>query len=106
MHIVKSVERSTMPRRAAKVDANQRVIVDVLRANGASVTHTHQIGKGFPDIVVGYRGNNYLMEIKDGDKAPSQRKLTPDEEAWHLGWRGTVNIVDSPERALEVIRET
>ena len=40
----------------------------------ASVFSTHEIGKGFPDIVVGYRGINYLFEIKDENNEKSKDK--------------------------------
>jgi len=92
-----------MPRTRAKADTNQSKIVKVLRAVGATVTSTHQLGKGFPDIVVGYKGHNYLLEIKDGDKPPSQRKLTADEQEWHDKWRGTVKIVNNETEALTAI---
>ena len=92
-----------MPRTRAKVDTNQSQIVKVLRAVGASVATTHQVGKGFPDIVVGYKGRNHLLEIKDGDKPPSQRKLTADEQEWHDKWRGTVKIVNNETEALRAI---
>jgi len=95
-----------MPRTRAKADTNQSKIVKVLRAVGATVTSTHQLGKGFPDIVVGYKGHNYLLEIKDGDKPPSQRKLTADEQEWHDKWRGTVKIVNNETEALRAIGAT
>ena len=66
-------------RKRARVDANQKKIVSKIREAGCSVLHTHQLGKGAPDIIVGYAGNNYLIEIKDGDKPLAQQKLTPDE---------------------------
>lgn len=92
-------------RRAARVDANQAEIVAALRAVGASVHPTHALGAGFPDIVVGFRGANYLMEIKDGSKTPSKRKLTKDEKEWHASWAGAVHIVESVDDALAVILE-
>ena len=92
-----------MPRRAARTDANQQEVVAALRQAGASVTPTHMVGGGFPDCVVGYRGVTYTLEIKDGNKPPSARKLTPDEERWHEEWRGQVAIVNSPQEALEVL---
>ena len=52
-------------RRAAKVDDNQAEIVATLRYVGCSVTSLASIGRGCPDIVVGYNGVNYLLEIKD-----------------------------------------
>ena len=89
-----------MPKR---VDSNQPAIVKALRAVGATVVHVHEVGHGFGDILVGRNGINYLMEIKDGDKPPSKRKLTPDEQIFHQWWRGQVEIVNSPAEALLVI---
>lgn len=80
-------------RRAARVDSNQKEIVEYLRKKGATVQPLHTVGRGCPDLLVGYNGKNYLCEVKDGDKPPSQRKLTPDEDAWHFMWRGKVEIV-------------
>lgn len=87
----------------AKVDVNQKAIVQVLRAVGATVAPTHQLGKGFPDLVVGYKGTNYLLEVKDGTQPPSRRKLTADEQQWHDTWRGTVHIVNDEAEALQTI---
>ena len=89
--------------RAASVDANQKVIVAALRDVGASVQHIHGVGGGCPDIIVGFRGVNYLIEIKDGDKPPSARKLTDAENEWHLFWHGSVHVANDIDEALEVI---
>lgn len=90
-------------RRAARVDDNQSEIVKAFRKLGATVTPTHMIGQGFPDIVVGYCGVNYLIEIKDGSKVPSQRKLTTDEQDWHDNWKGSVDIVESVSDVVSLI---
>ena len=90
-------------RRAARVDANQPDIVKGLRAVGASVAHIHMVGQGLPDIIVGFRGVNYLLEIKDENKPPSKRRLTPDEKDWHDNWRGSVHVVNNEDEALRVI---
>ena len=90
-------------RRAAKVDDNQAVIVAAYRGVGASVTPTHTAGDGFPDLAVGFRGQNFLVEVKDGEKPPSRRKLTPDQEEWHRAWRGQVAVVKNVSEALAAI---
>ena len=90
-------------RRAAKVDANQREVVAVLRDAGATVQLLHAVGEGCPDLLVGYRGGNYLLEVKDGSKPPSAQKLTPQQEIWHRDWRGHRVVVNSPEAALAAI---
>lgn len=89
--------------RAAKVDANQSAIVAALRKIGASVQPLHTVGKGCPDLLVGLKGMNVLMEVKDGSKPPSAQKLTADQVDWHRNWRGTVEVVNSVEQALIVL---
>lgn len=90
-------------RRAAKVDDNQAEIVAALRKIGASVTVTSAVGNGFPDLAVGWRGMTTLLELKDGSKPPSARKLTPEQEKWHANWRGQVAVVETVEQAIEAV---
>ena len=94
-----------MSRRAAKVDANQFSIVHALRAMGASVALTHAAGEGFPDLVVGYRGRNLLVEVKDGTLPPSARKLTAPQEKFHDEWRGHICVVKNIEEAAALLME-
>jgi hypothetical protein len=84
-----------------RTDANQKEIVATYRALGCSVRSTHEIGKGFPDLVVGISGVNALVEVKDGGKVPSKRQLTQDEKKFHEEWRGTIVIIESTEQALD-----
>ena len=90
-------------RRAARVDDNQTEIVTALRKSGASVLITSQLKNCF-DILVGFQDVNYIMEIKDGNKPPSQRKLTPGEQKFKDEWRGgEYHIVNSIDEALKII---
>jgi len=89
--------------RFSRVDANQSKIVAALRKIGCSVLHLHTLGDGAPDLAIGYRGRNLLLELKDGKKAPSARKLTPDEEIFHRDWRGQVATVESVEEAIKFV---
>ena len=89
--------------RAKKVDLNQMEIVATLRKIGATVQSLASVGNGCPDLLVGFRGINYLMEVKDGDKVPSAQKLTSDQVKWHIEWRGKVHIVRSIYDAFEVL---
>lgn len=95
--------RGKRMRRAAKVDANQSDIVKALRAVGATVQVLSDVGKGCPDLLVGRAGKNYLLEIKDGDKFKSKRKLTPDQIEWHQEWCGQVAVVECVDDALVVV---
>lgn len=88
---------------AARIDRNQPAIVAALRKLGASVLHLHTLGKGAPDIAIGYKNRNYLVEIKDGNKPPAARALTDDEQRFHDEWRGQVAVIESEEQAIAFI---
>ncbi len=89
--------------RARKVDANQADVVKVFRAAGATVECLHAVGGGVPDLLIGWHGQNLLVEVKDGTKSPSQRSLTKDQVAWHHAWTGSIHVVESIRHAIEVL---
>lgn len=95
-------------RRAAKVDRNQAEIVAALRGAGCSVALLHTVGKGVPDLLVGRDKQTFLIEIKDGERPPSERRLTPVQVEWWDAWRGqppcVVKNVDEALVAVGVIR--
>lgn len=84
-------------RRAARIDRNQPAIVNLLRGYGASVQPLHTVGQGCVDLLAGFKGVNFALEIKDPDKPPSKRVLTPAEFLWHSSWCGQVAIVETVE---------
>lgn len=90
-------------RRAAKVDQNQASIVQALRTVGCSVLPLHAVGHGCPDLLVARAGDMVLIEVKDGAKPPSARKLTPDQVEFHASWRGRIAVVTSVREALEAV---
>jgi hypothetical protein len=90
-------------RRRARIDANQPLIVKALREAGASVLSLSPMGSGCPDLLVGFGGRNFLMEIKDPTKKPSQRELTDDEKEFMRAWLGQVTVVETADEALEFI---
>lgn len=69
-----------MSRYARRVDANHAEIRQALQAIGAAVIDVHTTG-GALDLLVGFRGGLVLMEVKDGAKVASKRKLTERERA-------------------------
>ena len=91
-------------RRANRVDYNQSVIVESLRKAGAYVRIV-TMGDGVPDLLVGYKGFTLLLEVKDGDKPPSQRKLTTAEQKFFDEWTGGIlAVVESVEDALAILQ--
>jgi len=95
-----------MARIAARIDANQNEIVRMLRLMGYSVAVTSACGKGFPDIVVGRSGKNYLFEIKDGNKVPSKQKLTAAEQQFSDSWKGQYDIITCLDDAVKILRRS
>jgi hypothetical protein len=83
-------------RYAARVDANQDQIVVALRAAGAYVWII-----GLPvDLLVGYKGHTFLVEIKTDAK----KRLTTLQRDFFESWcGGTLARVDSPDAALRMI---
>jgi hypothetical protein len=83
-------------RYAARVDANQEQIVSALRAAGAYVWII-----GLPiDLLVGFKGHTFLVEIKDGPK----KRLTKLQTDFFMNWcGGTLCRVDCPDAALRMI---
>lgn len=89
--------------RAKRVDQNQLEIIKALMAIGCTVADTSRAGEGFPDLVVGYKGVNHLLEVKDGSKSPSRRTLTPSQVSFHFKWRGRVSVVTNAEEAIQAV---
>lgn len=90
-------------RRAARRDANERRVIDALRACGAYVKQIND--EGLADLLVFYRGHTLILEVKDGDKPPSARALTPAEQKFHDEWPGqNLYIVNSEHDALDILK--
>ena len=90
--------------RAKRIDDNQRAIVKALRSiPGCTVESLAAVGKGVPDLLVGYKNENFLVELKNPLMPPSKRKLTKAQVRWHQQWGGKVYVVTCHEDALEVI---
>lgn len=89
-------------RRAARRDENHGSIKAAFQALDMSVLDIASTPCGF-DLVVGYKTQAILVEVKDGSKPPSARKLTENEERAHLNWKGPKAIVKSTEEAIDVV---
>jgi hypothetical protein len=61
--------------------------------------------EGLFDLLVSYRGETLLIEVKDGAKPPSARRLTEAEQKFHDEWPGAdLYIVNSVEEAVALLR--
>ena len=95
---------------ARRIDANQKQIVNILRAGGCRVIITSSVGSmggnlsGFPDLVVKAPDKLiYLVEVKNG-----KQKLTTAEQAFAENWDANGNmvvVIRSEEEAIEWMNE-
>lgn len=92
-------------RARGRTDANQVEIVKYLRTLGMKVEIASNIGGGFPDLIVGFRGVTCLVEIKDGGKVASARELTQAQVEWHALWSGHAVVCESKEDAATAVIE-
>lgn len=97
-------------RRAPQRDTNEPEIVKELEEAGASVTRIN--GTGVPDLLVGFGGQTFLLEVKmpAGERSGQKRgpaQLNDEQRAWWSTWLGRPPVVvRSIEEALRAIGVT
>lgn len=83
---------------AAKRDKSEPAIVKSLRfLKGVSYTFINMTG--VPDLLLGYAGRNYLIEVK----TPGRWTLTPDQLRWHGDWKGEIAIAETIEDVVAAL---
>ena len=88
-------------RTAARKDANHVQIVELFKILGWSVLDIAQL-KNCCDIFVSKHNITIAIEIKDGEKPPSQRKLTDGELKFKNEWKGLYEIVICDDDVLNI----
>ena len=88
-------------RYAAKKDVNEKLIVDFMRKAGASVYIA-----GLPvDLIVGYRGQTHLVEVKNKLSRYGKRGLNDNQKEFATNWLGSpVVIIETVEAAQEFLK--
>lgn len=90
-------------RTASRRDANERSIIKAMEAEGAFVRQINDEGRF--DLLVWHKGQTLLMEVKDGSKPPSARRLTDAELKFHAEWPGdNLYVVNSEAEAVAILR--
>lgn len=91
-------------RKAPKKDANQSLIVTALRKAGVKVRILDE--RDVPDLLCSYQGKISLLEVKDGRRKPSERRLRPGQQAFFDEWSDSpvfkVETLADAFRALEI----
>lgn len=78
-----TVGRGTMPRYAARRDTTHAEVRDILREAGATVFDAGGVGGDLPDLIVGWQGITFLIEVK----SPGG-KLSKGQQEFARNWRG------------------
>lgn len=83
-----------------RVDANQNQIIHTFIALGASVLNLSTVGRGCPDLLIGYRGKSVLVEVK-----ALKGTFTDPQIKFMKEWRGgPVSRIDSVDAAIRLIK--
>ena len=82
-----------------KTDSNHIAISDAFRRLGYTVKSTHEVGGGFPDLVVS-KGETYLVEIKT-----DEGKLNDQQIEFIDKWNGKVYVVRCVDDVIEFDRD-
>lgn len=90
---------------AHRRDDNHAAVKQALEANGWYVADTSQVGKGFPDLVALKCGQVEFIEVKDGSKRPSERKLSPQEELMAMRFHAAgkrILVIETVDQAVSL----
>ena len=94
--------------RAARKDGNHKDIQEIFLLAGFAVLDVSQLKRAC-DIFVAKYGITCAIEIKDGSKSPSRRKLTEGELEFKNKWTrnncGIWFLVETEEDALRIIQD-
>ena len=85
--------------RAKRTDANLTPIIEAFRKLGCSVDVTNDLW----DLTVGLGGQTILIEVKDGSKPPSARKLTKRSRLFAMTWKGGYKVVENLDGVTETV---
>ena len=93
--------------RAQRLDGNHKRLREAFEGLGGSWQNiAPSQGGGQPDALLGWRGRNKLVEVKDPAASNTARKLRPNQVAWHAAWQGEKPVkVDTLEAILALFAD-
>ncbi len=95
---------ASMSARYGHVDKNQAALVVVFEQLGCSVLNCVRVGSGFPDLIIGYRGHDYLVEVKNPTNAYGKRGLNGNQKRWSDTWPSPVFVVRTEDDVIKLVK--
>jgi hypothetical protein len=79
-------------------DANEPEIIAALEAIGAKVVPLEPSEPGLPDLLIGWRNQTFLQEVKNPE---GRNRLDPAQVTFHRLWPGApIGVVKTPAESL------
>jgi hypothetical protein len=101
MQILNTKQMGCFMRYAARRDENEKVVVEALRAVGATVYYLDEPC----DLLVGYHGKTLLMEVKNKKNQYGKKGFNENQKHFAENWKGgPFCLVDSVESALRMLK--
>src|SRR3990167_2302049 len=86
------------------IASNKAEIVQILKkVPGLSVLDLSELEEGCPDLLIGYKGFNHLIEIKNSDSKESGTLQTERRKIFFDGWLGQIIIASDIDAILFAI---
>ena len=93
--------------RRGKKDSNHDALKLVFQQMGCSVADLYNAGlTGFPDVVVGVAGRDYLVEIKNPETSYGRAGLNDNQTKFARDWRGgQLYVVRTPDEVAALVNK-
>lgn len=89
---------SGIPKHAASKDANKDQVVALMQKLGIATLDLKEPA----DLLIAKRFITVVVEIKDGEKDPSKRRLTTNERKFYDRWPGLYAVVENDQDVLDL----
>jgi hypothetical protein len=82
-----------------RTDNIQTETVLKARQLGATVKVLSNVGGGFPDLLMGFKGINWIFELKS-----KKGILTPKQVRFLEAWNGSAYVARSADEVIDILR--
>ncbi len=77
---------------APKRDHNHKTVERAFRLLGCTVADTSGVASGFPDLVVGFRGRDHKVEVKNRQTSYGRKGKSESQKTFERLWNGNPHV--------------